>query len=121
MDKKITFHSVDSDGEKVIFHTEGTIIDNKIVFVDKTAKNTNIIITLFNDCVAFERIGESKMYLKLALNTYTKCNYDNHGLAFEFEAYTTKLNVTNTKLEFEYDMYIEKDLISKRKIYILLH
>ena len=45
----ITFHSVDSDGNKVIFSENYTRKDNIIIFNDKTSTNTQIKLTINDD------------------------------------------------------------------------
>ena len=47
----ITFHSVDSDGNKVIFSENYSRKDNIIIFNDKTCPNTQIEITINDDMV----------------------------------------------------------------------
>ena len=45
----VTFHSVDSDGNKVIFSENYSRKDNIIIFNDKTCPNTQIEITINDD------------------------------------------------------------------------
>ena len=118
----ITFHSVDSDGNKVIFTENYTKKDNIIIFNDKSAVNTQIELTINDDMsVLFERRGNINMTLPLALKEKRCGHYKNEmGLEFDILVYTTLLKITENKISIEYDLEVY-DVKQHHKIWILIH
>ena len=118
----ITFHSVDSDGNKVIFSENYSRKDNKIIFNDKTCSNTEIEITINDDMsVLFCRRGDTNMYLPLSLGEKKIGHYRNSlGLEFDMIVFTTKLIIESNKLTIEYDLNVE-DIKQHHKLWILIN
>ena len=118
----VTFHSVDSDGNKVIFSENFTRKDNRIIFNDKTRPNTQIELTINDDMsVLFERRGNINMCLPLSLGEKTIGHYKNSmGLEFEMVLITTKLIVNSNKITIEYDLVVE-DVKQHHKLWILIN
>ena len=118
----ITFHSVDSDGNKVIFTENFTRKDNKIIFNDKTCPNTQIELTINDDMsVLFRRIGETNMILPLSLGERKIGHYRNSlGLEFDMVVLTTKLIINSNKITIEYDLDVE-DIKQHHKLWILIN
>lgn len=118
----ITFHSVDSDGNKVIFNENYSRKDNKIIFNDKTCSNTEIEITINDDMsVLFCRRGDTNMYLPLSLGEKKIGHYRNSlGLEFDMIVFTTKLIIESNKLTIEYDLNVE-DIKQHHKLWILIN
>ena len=118
----LTFHSIDSNDNKIIFNTEYTKKDNLVIFKDKSMENSVIELTIENDSITLKRTGDNEMDLMLIYNQKTTGFYKNNmGLEFEFEAYTTSLNITSKKISIEYTMFLEDNPISTHKIWILFH
>ncbi|MCR5350408.1 MAG: DUF1934 domain-containing protein [Acholeplasmatales bacterium] len=119
----LTFYSIDSNDEKVIYTTSYKRIDSSTIeFVDKSVEDTVINIKkLSTSSLLFTRTGKVTMILNLELNNSTKGYYKNHlGLEFEFSVYTNKIEFIDNKCVVEYKMNIN-DIISTHKISILLH
>lgn len=118
----LTFHSVDSNDNKIIYKTEYKKENNVIIFKDKSMENTEIHLIVDNDSIIFQRIGDNEMNLMLMYNQKTTGYYKNNmGLEFEFEAYTISLTITTKKISIEYTMFLEDNPISTHKIWILFH
>lgn len=118
----LTFHSIDSDNNKVIYSTDYKREDNKVIFKDKSAENTDIILTINNDLsLTFERKGDVNMLLPLALGEKKAGFYkSSNGLAFDLNVKTLFLEIKNNKISVEYELYV-MDIIQTHKIWILLH
>ena len=118
----ITFHSVDSDGNKIIFSENYSRKDNVIIFNDKTCPNTQIEITINDDMsVLFRRIGDTNMLLPLSLGERKIGHYSNKlGLEFDMIVLTTKLVIESNKLTIEYDLNVE-DIKQHHKLWILIN
>ena len=118
----ITFHSVDSDGNKVVFSENYTRKDNIIIFNDKTSPNTQIELTINDDnSVLFCRRGEINMFLPLSLGENKIGHYSNKmGLEFNMEVLTTKLNISSKKVSIEYELVVE-DVKQHHKLWLLIN
>lgn len=118
----LTFHSLDSDSNKVFFKSEYEIIDGKYIFDDKSVKNTRIIMKINDDnTIIFKRIGDINMEMLLDVNNNTLCKYKNEmGLEFELIISTNSVKITGKKVEIDYDSKIY-DVISNHKIWILFN
>lgn len=118
----LTFHSIDSNDNKIIYKTEYIKKDNQIIFADKSMENSVIQLTIENDSITFKRIGDNEIDLMLVYNQKTTGFYKNTmGLEFKFEVYTTSLNITTKKISIEYTMFLENNPMSTHKIWILFH
>ncbi len=118
----LTFYSIDSNNDKVIYHTSYIKSENTIIFDDKSVSNTKIYLTIDDDKVQFVRKGNVFMNVLLEYNKNTFCHYENEiGLSFDFIVKTTNLSITNKRIEMEYDLFLENDKISSHKITILFH
>lgn len=119
----LTFYSVDSNDEKVVYTTSYKEIDSSTIeFIDKSVENTVINVKkLSTSSLLFTRCGKVTMILNLDLNKSTKGYYKNDlGLEFEFSVKTKKIEFINNKYYVEYETNIN-DIISTHKISILLH
>lgn len=117
---KVTFHSLDNDGNKVFYKTDAKAIDSYIEFRDGSTKNTIIRLSYTNSSIIIERIGDINMVLNLELDKTTGCMYkDNLGLELDLEIKTNELEVKNNKLYANYDLILDKNVISSHKIWIL--
>lgn len=118
----ITFHSIDSDGNKVIFTEKYIKKDNIIIFNDKSAPNTQIELTINDDLsLLFCRKGDIDMYLPLAYKELKIGHYKNSmGLEFDLKVYTTSLRIEKNKISIEYDLEVET-IKQHHKIWILIH
>ena len=118
----ITFHSVDSDGNKVIFSENYIKKDNIIIFNGKTCPNTEIELTINDDIsVLFSRRGDINMVLPLSLGERKIGHYKNSlGLEFDMIVFTTKLIVNSNKITIEYDLTVE-DIKQHHKLWILIN
>lgn len=118
----LTFHSVDSDDNKVIFNNDYVREDNRIIFKDKSTENTDIILTINDDLsLVFERKGSINMLLPLALGEKKAGYYKNsNGLEFDLNVKTLFLEIKNNKISVEYELYV-MDVVQTHKIWILLH
>ena len=118
----LTFYSIDSNNDKVLYHTSYIKSENTIIFDDKSVLNTKIYLTIKDDKVLFERKGNVIMYILLDLDKITFCHYENEmGLKFDFSVKTTNLVLKNNKIEMAYQLFLENDMISNHKITIIFH
>lgn len=118
----ITFHSLDSDGNKVVFTENYTRKDNLIIFNDKSAPNTQIELKINDDLsILFCRKGDIDMSLPLSLKETKIGHYKNSmGLEFDLKVYTTVLRIENNKITIEYDLEVDT-FKQHHKIWILIH
>lgn len=117
---KVTFHSLDNDGNKVFFKSDAKNVDSYIEFIDKSTENTSIRLKYDTSSIIIERVGNINMVLNLELNKTTGCMYkDNLGLELDLEIKTNELEVKNNKLYANYDLILDKNVISSHKIWIL--
>lgn len=117
----VTFHSLDNDNNKIYFKSEAQIIDDYIVFDDKSIENTKIYLKYNSSSVIFKRVGNTNMSIEYIQDKITTGTYKNElGLEFNFSVDTTSFSIEKDKIIIEYNMYIEKDYISSHKIWILL-
>ncbi len=119
---EVVFHSLDDKGEKVFFRSKCEVINNKIIFDDKSTENTKITITP-GQPMRFTRAGNVNMEIMFSLNERTRCYYNSKdvGFDFEFEVYTDRLIVESNRISIEYTMFLYGDKLSSHKIWILLH
>lgn len=117
---KVVFHSVDSDGNKIVFNAPCEVSGNTYKFLDKTVENTYIILTINDDqSINFNREGKVNMSMKFSLKEKTIGFYKNDmGLEFKLDLFTTYLDIKGNKLTLEYEMSLD-DYKSTHKIYIL--
>ena len=119
---RISFHSINDSNEKVFFETEAYFDNNIIRFKDKSYENTEILIEATTSFVRLKRVGNVNMDMLFKLGNKTVSKYKNDvGLSFEFSVLCTNLLVTDNKILVEYDMLMDDNLLSKHKIWILIH
>ncbi len=118
----LTFYSIDSNNDKVIYHTSYIKSENTIIFDDKSVSNTKIYLTINENKVLFERKGNVFMQIPLEKDKLTSCHYENElGLSFDFKVITTNLSISNKRIEMGYELFLESDMISNHKITIIFH
>lgn len=118
----LTFYSVDSNDEKVVYNTPFVRDENQIIFLDKSVSNTTIYLTILENSLLFERKGDIEMSLPLEMGKKTHCHYKNElGLEFDFLVLTNELLISSKRIEMEYSLFLEGDTISTHKITILFH
>lgn len=119
---KITFHSINSENNKICFTSDGYYENDVLVFEDKSISNTKIYLNISSSFIEFQRKGEIEMYLKIIKNQKTAGYYKNSiGLDFEFEVNTKEVIIKNNKILLEYSLILDNEEISTHKILILLH
>lgn len=118
----LTFHSVDSDNNKVIYNTEYEYINDEYVFIDKSVKDTKLYIKITDDLnVRIKRLGNINMEIVLDQNNNTVGNYKSEeGLVFELLISNAKIEINKNKLYLEYDSTIY-DIKTNHKIWILFN
>lgn len=115
----LVFYSLDDNENKIFFRTSYELLDNQIVFDDKSMENTKILLTISENSLIFERKGNVCMKMNLVLNEETKGIYENsNGLSFEFSTLCKSLLITKKKIEIEYSLFVMMDEISSHKIWI---
>lgn len=118
----LTFYSIDSNNDKVIYHTSYIKSENTIIFDDKSVSNTKIYLTIDDNKVLFERKGNVSMKILLEEDKLSFCHYENEmGLSFDFTVVTTYLSISNKRIEMAYELFLENDMISNHKITIIFH
>lgn len=119
---ELTFHSVDSEGNKAIYRTSYTCNGSTYTFSDKTQPNTTIALGIYKDTVEFKRSGDVQMEMSFSLHQMTKGKYENAlGLRFDLQVKTKELLQEKNKLFIEYDLYVMGDMVSSHKIWVLFH
>lgn len=119
---ELVFHSIDDRGSKTLFRSKYKIIDDKIIFSDKSTPGCTIEFSP-NVPLNFKRSGSVLMSMSFMPRMKTKGYYKNleTGLEFDFEVYTDNLKMENNKFQIEYTMFLYNERLSSHKIWILLH
>lgn len=117
---KIIFHSIDSNEEKIFYQVEGQLIKNLLIFEDKSTPNTTIYLTINNDNIILDRVGEVNMHMQFINNQIVEGNYENKlGLEFNIKIKTNGLIIKKNKIDIDYDLIIDNYTASSHKIWIL--
>ena len=118
----LTFHSVDSDNNKVTYTTEYEYKNDEYIFLDKSVEDTKIYLKIADDLkITIKRIGNINMEIVLDQYNITIGNYKSkEGLVFELLISNTKIEINKNKLYLEYDSTIY-DIKTNHKIWILFN
>ncbi len=110
----VSFISIDEDDNKIEYTSSADVINDKIIFMDKSTTNTNIMIYKKNDSLYLKRYGLIDMTMEYKLGNKTLGYYKNQdGIEFEFQTYTNYLEIKDDKYIVDYEMIVENDVVSK--------
>ncbi len=116
----ITFYSLDSLDNKIFFKEKGMFDKNILIFNDKSVENTKIYLTINDNDIILDRVGNVKMHMHFIRNTETTGFYENElGLQFKMNILTSKLIIKANKVEIEYSLILDGNMLSSHKIWIL--
>ena len=96
----LTFHSIDSDNNKVTYTTEYEYKNDEYIFIDKSVEDTKIYLKISDDLkITIKRIGNINMEIVLDQYNNTIGNYKSkEGLVFELLISNTKIEINKNKL-----------------------
>lgn len=116
----VTFYSLDSLDNKIFFKEKGILDKNILIFNDKSAQSTKIYLTINEDNIILDRVGNIKMHMHFIRNIETAGYYENElGLEFKMNILTSKLIIKTNKIEIEYSLFLDGNMLSSHKIWIL--
>lgn len=117
---KVTFHSLDSNDNKVFFRSTCVKNGNEYRFKDKSAANTEISLSIRGNEVLFSRRGEIEMDLLINPTEKTEGHYKNSmGLLLNFMVTTSLLKIEENRIEMEYSLFFDEEMLSTHKIWVL--
>ncbi|MGM9969701.1 MAG: DUF1934 family protein [Anaeroplasma sp.] len=117
---QVTFHSLDSDENKIFFKSDAHYENDYIVFEDKSCQNT-IIYLKIDSIINLIRKGKVNTNISFIEGIKTDCHYNNDiGLEFDFQVLTNNININKNKITIEYTMFLDGKEFSTHKIWILL-
>ena len=119
---KLEFISFDKDKNKTRFITDYEIINDQIIFEDKSNTNTKIYLKIKDSKLDIRRIGNTKMKMTLDLAKKTEGYYKNDmSLEFEFLCLCHDLLIENNKIKARYDMIIDDEVINTTDLMIIMY
>lgn len=117
----VSFFSIDDELNKVTFKSEAKIINNSIIFEDKSVKNTIINLEVYDDKISIDRSGDINTYMEFRLNEYFDTFYKSkEGLEFNFKIFCNLLEIKQKRIDIEYDMILDENTKFHHKIWVLL-
>lgn len=117
----VSFFSVDEELNKVSFKSEAKVINNSIIFEDKSVKDTIINLEIYDDKIIVDRSGNINTYLEFKLNETFNTKYkSNDGLEFEFKIFCNLLEIKQNRIDIEYDMILDESTKFHHKLWFLL-
>ena len=117
----ISFYSIDEELNKVSFKSDAKIVNNSIIFEDKSVKDTIINLEIYDNKIIIDRSGFINTYFEFRLNEFFNTKYKSEeGLEFEFKIFCNLLEIKQNRIDIEYDMILDENIKFHHKLWIIL-
>ncbi len=119
---QVLFSSMDDQLNKIRFETDVVVKDNTYYFKDKSTEHTEIELTIHQNEVHLNRVGQTQMKLIFIENRKTMGYYKNEmGLDFSFYIDCKQLTISKEQIKIQYEMILDKQIKSLHKILLIFH